>query len=133
MKFYKDYMIQENQLKKTFEIWNQIEVDRTTVNDFVSQALEIPTENVSTVKKNQQANLFHTIQTEMAAMGSSQYALFNGFTHYTTHVVKSSKMFGNAVLLFTWSRTMEVYHPSKCLRSQEREMIVAKAVLRYTS
>ena len=96
--FYRDYMHQESQLKKTFEIWNQIEVDRTTVNDFVDKVLEIPKENISTMKKNQQANLFHSINTEMAAMGNTAYGLFNGLTHYSTHVVKSSgKMFGNAM------------------------------------
>ena len=98
VKFYKDYVNQENQLKKTFEVWNQIDVDHATVNDFVNQVLEIPKENVSTIKKNNRESLFHSINTEMAVMGRNAYGLFNGLTHYTSHVVKTSnKMFGNAM------------------------------------
>jgi hypothetical protein len=98
VRFYKGYAHQENQLKKTFEFWNQEEVDQTTINDFVNAVLAIPKTEVSAIKKNQQASLIHSINTEMATMGKNAYSLFNGLTHYTSHVVKSSsKVFGNAI------------------------------------
>lgn len=98
VRFYKDYMKQEQQLKEIFEVWNRRSVDTSTVEAFVEHVLEVPKENVSTVKQNRKASLFDSINTEMAAMGGTTYGLFNGLTHYTSHVVKSSgKMFGNAL------------------------------------
>jgi hypothetical protein len=98
VRFYKDYIKQEQQLKEVFEIWNQNLIDKHTVQAFADHVLEIPNVNVSTVKKNHRLSLFDSINTEMAAMGNTAYGLFNGLTHYTSHVVKSSsKMFGNAL------------------------------------
>jgi hypothetical protein len=98
VRFYKDYTRQEQGLKGIFETWNQENVDAYMVEAFVDHVLEIPKENVSTVKTNSKARLFHSINTEMAAVGSTAYGLFNGLTHYTTHVVNSSrKMFGNSL------------------------------------
>lgn len=96
VRFFKDYMKQEQQLKEVFEAWNRQTMDVSTVEAFVDHVLEIPKENVSTVKLNNSASLFDSINTEMAAMGPTAYGMFNGLTHYTSHVVKSSgKMFGN--------------------------------------
>ncbi len=96
IRFYKEYVNQENQLKKTFEVWNQMEVDQRTIEKFVDEVLEIPNDNVSTLKRNNKERLYNSINTEIAAMGNNAYGLFNGLTHYTTHVVKSSnKVFGN--------------------------------------
>lgn len=96
--FYKDYMRQEQQLKEVFEIWNQNLIDKHTVEAFADHVLEIPNENVSTVKKNHRLSLFDSINTETTAMGNTAYGLFNGLTHYTSHVMKSSsKMFGNTL------------------------------------
>jgi hypothetical protein len=98
VRFYKDYMKREQQLKELFEAWNSEAVGTSTVEAFVNHVLEIPKENVSMVKLKNRARLFDSINTEMAAMGGTAYGLFNGLTHYTSHVVKcSGKMFGNAL------------------------------------
>lgn len=91
-------MKQERQLKEVFGVWNRHTVDTSTVEAFVDHVLEIPKENVSAVKLSHRSSLFDSINTEMAAMGGTAYGLFNGLTHYTSHVLKSSgKMFGNAL------------------------------------
>lgn len=98
VRFYKNYVDQEQQLKEVFKIWNQKFADTPTVEAFVDHVLEIPKENASAIKVNSKASLFHSINTEMDAMGNTAYGLFNGLTHYTSHVVKSSnKMFGNVL------------------------------------
>lgn len=98
VRFHKDYVMQENKMKQTFELWNLIDVKPPTVQDFVDYVLEVPKEDVSTFKKNNQASLFHSINTEIGEMGRTAYGIFNGLTHYSSHVVKSSnKMFGNVL------------------------------------
>jgi hypothetical protein len=98
VRFFTDYVNQGQQLKEVFEIWNQSRIDKHAVEAFANHVLEIPKENVSTVKENLRLSLFDSINTEMAAMGNTAYGLFNGLTHYTSHVVKSSsKMFGNTL------------------------------------
>lgn len=98
VRFYKDYIAEQDALRSQFEIWNQEAISQGTVEAFVNHVLEVPKENISTIKRNQKASLFNSINTEMAAMGSTAYGLFNGLTHYTSHVVKSSgKVFGNAL------------------------------------
>jgi hypothetical protein len=98
VRFYKDYMDHQNQLKKTFERWNDVLITPTTVNSFVDHVLDVPKEKISTLKMNNKTSLFHSINSEISAMGSTAYGLFNGLTHYTTHVVKSSnKIFGNSL------------------------------------
>lgn len=96
--FYKKFLHQQEQVKKTFERWNQIEVNSELVEKFIDHVLSVPTRDVSMKKLNQRASLFNSVNREMAAMGQSGYGLFNGLTHYTTHVQSSlNKVFGNPV------------------------------------
>lgn len=66
-------MKQERQLKEVFEAWNRQTMDTSTVEAFVDHVLEIPKEAVSTVKINNKASLFDSINIEMAAMGGTAY------------------------------------------------------------
>lgn len=96
VRFYKDFMLQENELKTILESWNRAEASDHLVKEFVDVVLDIPQETVGAVKLNQRESLFNSINTEIQQMGSSAYGLFNGLTHYTSHVARTShKMFGN--------------------------------------
>ncbi len=96
VKFYHDYTDQESELKKRFEVWNGISVSDELIDLFVDDVLEIEDKNkISTVKENQRDDLFQSINREMLEMGKNAYGLFNGLTHYTTHIKTSrEKIFG---------------------------------------
>lgn len=96
VRFYKDYMDNQNRLKNTFESWSKISISRGIAETFVDHVLDVP-KKVSAMKLNNKRSLWHSINTEISSMGSTAYGLFNGLTHYTTHTLKSSnKLFGNA-------------------------------------
>jgi hypothetical protein len=93
--FYKRFVEEQASLQSTFEQWNEKDVTSDTVQRFVNNVLDITPDNISTMKKNQRRSLMESVGTEMDAMGHTKYGLFNGLTHYTTHVLKSSnKTFG---------------------------------------
>lgn len=97
VRFYKEYMQNRDRLKNTFETWSEILISPGIVETFVDHVLDVPKEKVSAIKLNNKKSLLHSINTEISAMGSTAYGLFNGLTHYTTHTLKSSnKLFGNA-------------------------------------
>ena len=96
--FYKSFLSQQHAMKTSFEQMSAAGVSRQDVDDFVNAVLEINGKEVSTMKENHRRSLLESIGTEMDVMGNNAYGLFNGLTHYTSHVVRTSnKLFGNAI------------------------------------
>ena len=96
--FYESFMTQQIEMKATFDKMNKVDVSASFINEFVNNVLNIKGEDVSTMKENHRKSLMESIGNEMDVMGNNAYGLFNGLTHYTTHVVKSSgKTFGNSL------------------------------------
>lgn len=103
VEFYQAYVDQEKLLKEKFETWCRIRVPEAIKELFADQVLNISKEQraeekISKIKLNQRKSLFDSINKEIGAMGNNAYGLFNGLTHYTTHVAKSKeKVFGNVL------------------------------------
>jgi len=96
--FYKRFMEEQIALQSILADWNDRAVEPGTVENFVNHVLSISSKDISTMKLNHRRSLLESIGTEMDAMGQTVYGLFNGLTHYTSHVVKSSnKVFGNSL------------------------------------
>lgn len=97
IRLYEGFMHEERTQKEKFESWHGIRIPIELKELFVDEVLEIePLKKVSSFKLIEKEKLFHSINVEMNAMGENAFGLFNGLTHYTTHVKESkSKVLGN--------------------------------------
>ncbi len=97
VRFYQQFVHQEEAARTKFERWHNIQIPDELKELFVDSVLEIdPAEKSSTRKINQKKDLAASVNREMAAMGNTMFGLFNGLTHYTTHVLNTKeKVKGN--------------------------------------
>lgn len=95
--FYRGFMSEQQKLQDTFSNWAEQPVEAEYIEKFANHVLDIKSDDISKTKKNQRRSLMESIGTEMDAMGQQKYGLFNGLTHFTSHVISSHKLFGNPV------------------------------------
>ncbi|MEJ1239591.1 DUF932 domain-containing protein [Chryseolinea sp. T2] len=96
--FYKGFMQEQQALQQTFTSWSEQPIEPKFAEKFVNHVLDIKSDDLSTMKENQRRSLMESVGTEMDAMGATLYGLFNGLTHYSSHVVRTSgKLFGNPI------------------------------------
>jgi hypothetical protein len=99
--YYADYAKQEAKLMKTFDEWLVKPISANDREHFVNTVLDIdPTDEkeLSPRKRNIKGDLMLSVSREIDAMGSNLWSLFNGVTHYTSHVKQStSRIFGNPI------------------------------------
>jgi len=105
---YSDY---EKKLYENFQRFQNVKVDEKIVQECVSRLLKLSDEEramspkelleaMSSQKLNKRDDILASVRTEMAELGNNAWGLFNGVTHYTTHVMNSrgsnelSTMFG---------------------------------------
>ena len=105
---YRDY---ETSLYENFERFQNVKVDEKIVQECLARLVGLTVEEramtikernteLSSQKLNKMDDILASIRPEMAELGSNAWGLFNGITHYTTHVMNSrgsnelSTMFG---------------------------------------
>jgi hypothetical protein len=105
---YKDY---EKDLYENFQRFENVKVDEKIVQECLARLVGLTVEEramtfkerneeLSTQKLNKMDEILASIRPEMAELGNNAWGLFNGVTHYTTHVMNSrgsnelSTMFG---------------------------------------
>jgi hypothetical protein len=105
---YKDY---EKNLYENFEKFQNVKVSEGIVQECVARLLKLSDEEralspkeleeaLSSQKLNKRDEILASVRTEMAELGNNAWGLFNGVTHYTTHVMNArgsnelSTMFG---------------------------------------
>lgn len=108
IQLYKTY---EETLYKNFEKFQNVKVSEGIVQECVARLLKLTDEEralspkeleeaLSTQKLNKRDDILASVRTEMAELGNNAWGLFNGVTHYTTHVMNArgsnelSTMFG---------------------------------------
>lgn len=93
-----------NQRKKLFtqmETFEQVKIDDSIKKALVERLTRMTEEeklgtDISTRKSNIIAQINNSIETECRALGNNSFGLFQGITHYTTHVKQSKNgIFGN--------------------------------------
>ena len=95
--YYKNYTDERDKMKESFEKWGNIRVTAEVINKFPEMLLDA-TEKSSTKKMNQVGLLSASIAREIADIGDNYFGLFNGVTHYTTHVrEKESNITGSII------------------------------------
>jgi hypothetical protein len=97
---YSDY---EKALYSSFERFQSIKIDEKVIKECMariaglSQEERLDSRLISTQKLNKIDEVMASVRTECAELGQTAWGLFNGVTHYTTHVMNSRNqdMFGN--------------------------------------
>jgi hypothetical protein len=101
----------EQKLYENFVKFQEVKVDEKLVQECVARLIGLTAEErllspkelekeLSTQKLNKRDDILASVRTEMAELGNNAWALFNGVTHYSTHVMTSrgsnemSTMFG---------------------------------------
>jgi hypothetical protein len=105
---YREY---ERKLYENFVKFQTVKVDDKIVQECVARLIGLSDEErlltpkelekqLPTIKLNKRDDILASVRTEMAELGNNAWGLFNGVTHYTTHVMSSrgsdemSTMFG---------------------------------------
>lgn len=105
---YREY---EQKLYENFVKFQEVKIDEKIVQECVARLIGLTAEErllspkelekeLSSQKLNKRDDILASVRTEMAELGNNAWGLFNGVTHYTTHVMNSrgsnemSTMFG---------------------------------------
>ena len=105
---YRDY---EQKLYQNFKKFQEVKIDEKLIQECVARVVGLTAEErvmskteflekVSAQKRNKIDDVLNSIRSEMEELGNNAWGLFNGVTHYTSHVMKArgnndySTMFG---------------------------------------
>lgn len=94
-----NYLQQNKLLYHEFQCFANVPITLDTIDRAIAEVLDIQLQNtISTRKKNIHHQATASIHRECFDLGKNLWGLFNGFTHFTTHVKKAKeKTFGNAL------------------------------------
>ncbi|MDF9801324.1 hypothetical protein OKW21_006633 [Catalinimonas alkaloidigena] len=95
-----DAYLQQNKLMyQEFERFVNVPIELSTIDEAIAEVMNISAkEKVSTRKRHLYEQATASIHRECFELGKNLWGLFNGFTHFTTHVKKAKeKTFGNAL------------------------------------
>ncbi|UJP64053.1 DUF932 domain-containing protein [Mongoliitalea daihaiensis] len=96
---FESFMEHERKMERKFEIWKEIDIDQSLREMMVERVLAVEMGEVESLPKVTQRRidaLQHSIDRETRDIGQNLFGLFNGVTHYTTHVYNQREsVFGN--------------------------------------
>lgn len=93
------YFDAEQQIYRQMEAFDRVKISERKKEELVENLLDfkmLDYDDISTRRRNKAELIFESISRETAELGNSLFGVFNGITHYTTHVLKSTnKTFGS--------------------------------------
>jgi hypothetical protein len=97
---YEDY---EKKLYENLEKMHSVKIDERVIQECVARLVGLTAEErlepatISKQKVNKMDDIMSSLRSEMSELGQNALGLFNGVTHYTTHVMESgtNDYFGN--------------------------------------
>lgn len=96
---FESYMEEQKRLERKLSIWKEVDVDPVLVEMMIERVMNIELGNEESIgkrRKNKIEGLMHSIKRESLDIGDNLLGLFQGVTHYTTHVYsQKEKVFGN--------------------------------------
>ncbi|GAB2614018.1 DUF932 domain-containing protein [Belliella aquatica] len=96
---FETYMEEQRRLERKLTLWKEIDVDPILVEMMIERVLNIELGNedsIGTRKKNKIESLSNSLKKETGDIGNNLMGLFQGVTHFTTHVYsQKEKVFGN--------------------------------------
>jgi hypothetical protein len=99
IRYFENYIAERNKLFCKMEDFSKVQIDEQIINGLINRLLLMDSkEEVSTRKANIRKEVEQSIIRECSDIGNNLLGLFNGITHYTTHIKKSKeKVFGNVL------------------------------------
>ena len=99
IKGFERYISQNELLYQDFNKLLNTEIDSETIDRVVNRVVGINARDIpSTRKINIKKDIISSVHRECFDLGRNAWGLFNGFTHYTTHVRNTKeKIYGNAL------------------------------------
>lgn len=96
---FETYLQQNELLYQDFERFVNAPIELATIDEAIAEVMNIQLqETISTRKKNLYQQITASIHRECFDLGKNVWGLFNGFTHFTTHIKRAKeKTFGNAL------------------------------------
>lgn len=107
IEFYREY---ERNLYKEFQQFEKVKIGEDVIQECIARIAKLTVEeramtleerldpkNFSKQKLNKMDEIAASLRTECAEVGQNAWGMFNGITHYTTHVMSARKgdLFGN--------------------------------------
>lgn len=102
------YTEYERKLYEQFEQFQKVKIDESIIQECIARVAKLTDEEkamtmkerqeeLSTQKLNKMDDIAASLRSEVADLGNNAWALFNGVTHYTTHVMsaRTQESFGN--------------------------------------
>lgn len=102
------YTEYERKLYENFEQFQKVKIDESIIQECIARIVKLTDEEramtfkerekeLSAQKLNKIDDVAASLRTEVGELGSNAWAMFNGITHYTTHVMSSrtNESFGN--------------------------------------
>ncbi len=91
------YFNEKTQMYEELNRMADIAINEEKTQSFANEVLQIENMGEMSTRMNTiRGELMYSIQTECAELGNNAFGLFNGATHYTTHILNSkNNMFGN--------------------------------------
>lgn len=97
------YTEYERKLYESFERFQNVQIDEKVINECIARLVKMTDEErldsslISTQKLNKMDDILSSVRNECDELGNNAWGLFNGITHYTTHVAssRSEDRFGN--------------------------------------
>lgn len=102
------YTEYERKLYETFKKFQTVKIDESIIQECIARLVNLTDEEralsvkerqeaLSSQKLNKMDEIAASLRTEVAELGNNAWGMFNGVTHYTTHVMNSrtQESFGN--------------------------------------
>jgi hypothetical protein len=90
------YAKQDRLIFEDFKTFSEVEISKELIDTCIRRVINMEDEETSVRKANIYKEIASSVYKECFEVGNNLFGLFNGFTHYTTHVRKApEKPFGN--------------------------------------
>jgi len=97
------YVEYEKKLYDNFKKFQEVQIDEKLIKECVARLVKMTDEEradeslISSQKLNKMDDIMASVRSECAELGNNAWGLFNGITHYTTHVynARTQEQFGN--------------------------------------
>jgi Domain of unknown function (DUF932). len=99
LRYFQTYQQEKLEVEQKMEKMQKVKIDEKIIIALTEKLFRMETgqEEVSTRKANLVESFRESVKRETGDLGMNLFGLFHGVTHYTTHVSKSEKVFGNVI------------------------------------
>src|SRR5436189_3197686 len=99
LRYFQTYQQERLEVDQKMERMQKVKIDEKIIVALTERLFKMDSEEekISTRKANLVESFRESVSRETADLGMNLFGLFHGVTHYTTHVSKAEKVFGNVI------------------------------------